>query len=247
MLSPLLVMLAMMGTQPQTTNRPSYLFKTDFEVNLPDNLRPERYCPRAGDLVLFDDHARWQRKLYECCGTSSPLHSGIVFSRPDGSLAILEAGPGAVFYVFIFELEDRLHSFSGTMLIRQLKTPLTPEQSQRLTEFSLAQEGKKYALGRLMLQGTPIRAQGPVRTHVFGKTVLDRERWTCSELVVAALAAAGVLDGKAFPANAMYPRDLCYDERYNLSPYYEPPALWYPRPELEHVGRGIRVIDPKGR
>jgi hypothetical protein len=51
----------------------------------------------------------------------------------------------------------------------------------------------------------------------------------------------------AFPANMMYPRDLCYDERFDLSPYYETPAMWYPRAELEEGERGVRVIDPKSQ
>jgi len=58
---------------------------------------------------------------------------------------------------------------------------------------------------------------------------------------VASLAVAGVWSVDAYPANAMYPRDLCYDERFDLSPHFETPALWYPRPELEHVGKGVRV------
>jgi hypothetical protein len=75
----------------------------------------------------------------------------------------------------------------------------------------------------------------------FGRTVLDRERWICSELVVAAAATAGVWTPETFPANLMYPRDLCYDERFDLSPYYDAPGLWYPRAELDRIGDGVRV------
>jgi hypothetical protein len=81
----------------------------------------------------------------------------------------------------------------------------------------------------------------------MGRTVLDRERWICSELVVAAATASGVLDPDLYPANMVYPRDLAYDEHFDFSPHYDPPAMWYPRPELEYVGKGIRVIGPKER
>ena len=38
-----------------------------------------------------------------------------------------------------------------------------------------------------------------------------------------------------------------YDERYDLSPHYRSPALWYPRADLEHVGTGVRIIAPRDR
>lgn len=247
MLSSLLAALALAGTLLETAERPSYLFKIESGPDRAVRLEGERYRPRSGDLVLFDHHIKLITNLYRCCGTSAPLHVGIVFYRRDGSPAILEAGPEAVQKVFVFDVDDRLHNYDGTILIRRLKTPLTPEQDKQLTEFSLEQEGKRYALGRLILQGTPFRPQGTLRSHLFGRTVLDRDRWMCSELAVASLAVAGVIDPKAFPANAMYPRDLCYDERHDLSAVLEPPALWYPREHPEHVGAGVRLRSPKER
>jgi hypothetical protein len=98
----------------------------------------------------------------------------------------------------------------------------------------------------LILQGTPLRPRSSFLADYFGRTVIDRDRWICSELVVAAAAVAEVWSVDTFPANMMYPRDLCYDERFDLSPYYETPAMWYPRPELERGIQGVRVIDPKG-
>ena len=89
------------------------------------------------------------------------------------------------------------------------------------------------------------RPRNSLLSSYFGRTVLDRERWFCSELVVAAATAAGVLDEEHYPANLMYPRDLCYDEHFDLSPHYEPPAMWYPRAQLEHIGAGVRIINPK--
>jgi hypothetical protein len=210
------------------------------------HVRSAPYHPQPGDIVLFDDHSLWQHRLYRCCGTAKPLHAGIVFCRPDHTFALLEAGPNASMKVYVFDLGERLHKFYGTILIRQPRTPLAPQQSQQLTSFSLAQEGKGYAVARVLLQATPFRPKGTsLRGDLFGCTVLDRNRWICSELVVAAAVAAGVLDGDHFPANAMYPRDLCYDERHNLRPWYEEAAMWYPRPQPEFVGDGVRVISAK--
>ena len=48
----------------------------------------------------------------------------------------------------------------------------------------------------------------------------------CSENVVAAATVAGLLDPKVHCANAMYPRDLAYDEKYDLSGAYHPAVPW---------------------
>jgi hypothetical protein len=203
------------------------------------------YRPQPGDIVMFDDHNAWTAKIYRSFGTGGPLHAGIVFQKPDGSTAILEAGTNAVRKVFVFDLEPRFKDFNGTILIRRLRKPLSAEQSKKLTEFTLAQEGKPYALGRLLLQMTPFRPRNAPLSQFLGGTVIHRDRWICSELVIASATVAGVWEHDTYPANAMYPRDLCYDERFDLSPYYETPWMWYPQPELEWLGKGVRVGNVK--
>ncbi len=244
-MSPLTLALLFSWALPDAAERPAFLFNMDSGSKGAIHLRGERYRPRPGDIVLFDHHIKAITNLYRFCGTSSPVHAGVVFQKRDGKLGILEAGPNTVQKVLIFDIDDRLHKFDGTILVRQLKSPLTANQSRRLTEFSHEQEGKGYALGRLISQATPFRPQGSLRGQLFGKTVLNRERWMCSEIVVAAMAVAGVLDAKAYPANAMYPRDLCYDERHDLSAAYQEPALWSPREQVDFLGGGVRV--PTGK
>jgi hypothetical protein len=92
----------------------------------------------------------------------------------------------------------------------------------------------------MLLQGTPFCCRTGLRHHLFAGTCMDRTRWLCSELVVAAATAAHILDPQAFPANSMYPRDLAYDETYDLSGLYQPPVLW-----VAHPPRDVRdnVID----
>jgi len=236
MLSSLVALAALVGTPPELTERPSYLF------NMTDTpMRAARYSPQPGDILLFDDHNPVTAKIYRWFGTGGPLHAGIVFRKSDGSMATLEAGTNAVMKVFNFDLEPRLHGFDGTILVRRLSKPLSDEQSRRLTDFAQAQEGKPYAIGRVILHMMPLRPRMTLLTPIFGRTVLDRDRWICSELVVASLASVGVLDGDVYPANAIVPRDLCYDERFDLSHAFERPALWYPRAELEREGDGVRV------
>jgi hypothetical protein len=233
MLPPLIVLTAFV-IAPQMADRSAYLFRATDKPGT-------RYHPRSGDIVLFDDHSPLTARIYNMFGTAGPLHAGIVFQKPDGKMAILEAGTNAVMKVFVFDLDTRLHGFDGTILVRQLRKPLNDEQTTRLADFALAQEGKPYSIGRVVLHMMPLRPRTSYLTPIFGRTVLDRERWICSELVVASAVTAGVLNGDDYPANAMVPRDLAYDERFDLGNYYERPALWYPRPHLEQVGGGVRV------
>lgn len=238
LLTSLLALASIAGTLPETLERPSYVFNMTLPTP-PD--RGERYRPRSGDILLFDDHSALTAKIYRLVGTDAPLHAAVVFRRKDGTLATLEAGTNAVMRVFNFDLRPRLHGFDGTILVRRLHQPLTEDQERRLADFAVAQEGKSYAIGRLALQGTPFRPRGTLLAPILGRTVVDRDRWICSELVVASLVVAGVFNVDDYPANLMYPRDLCYDERFDLSPHFHAPEMWYPRPELEYVGKGIRV------
>jgi hypothetical protein len=119
-----------------------------------------------------------------------------------------------------------MSNYPGDVMIRRPHRPLTREQCDSLTAFGLAQEGKDYALVRLFLQGTPLRCRFGLRKVLFGRTWLDRNRWTCSEIVVAAATAAGLMDPRRHPANAIYPGDLAHDRRYDLSGVYQPPVPW---------------------
>jgi hypothetical protein len=226
--------------EPRTT----YLFRMQAKDGKVEFQR-ELFAPREGDIVLYDSHQPWITRVYRLVGTDGPLHAGIVYKKADGTPALLEAGANYHFKVGSYDVPTRFGEYDGTILVRRLRAPLTPEQSKKLTEFCEKQEGKFYAVGRLVLQGTPLKARGKL-TSLLGRTSLDRDRWICSELVVAAATAAGVLDGKDFPANGIYPRDLAYDEQFNLGRFYHVPALWYPRGQLEYVDGGVRVA-PGGR
>src|SRR5581483_2105946 len=154
------------------------------------------YQPREGDLIFYDDHKLIWNVLFAYAGTGSPLHAGIVVKRADGRLAVLEAGPDDTVWVDLIDLRQRLEKFVGTVTIRRCKKELSKEQSLALSRFAILQEGKCYAVLRLLLQGTWLRPRGPLGL-LYARTYLDRDSWICSELAVAASVVAGLLDRNA--------------------------------------------------
>jgi hypothetical protein len=186
----------------------------------------EPYQPRAGDLVVYGDNSVVWRVLFALAWTGPPFHAGIVVELADGRPAVLEAGPYDRQEIRVMELLPRFLSHDGTIWVRRLRSPLSPENTRRLAEFAQAQTVKPYATGRLILEGTPFRAHGPVGERLFGSSRLDRANWFCSELAMAAAAVAGLIDPHAIKPNTVYPRDIFRDRPHDLSRTWEGPALW---------------------
>ncbi|MBI2804519.1 MAG: hypothetical protein HYX68_05990 [Planctomycetes bacterium] len=188
------------------------------------------YTPREGDLVFYDDRNLMWMVLFAYAGTGPPLHMGMVVKTKAGKFAILEAGPDDTVRVELLDLDKRLgqfqRDFKGIIQIRRCKKTLTAEQSKALTRFAHAQAGKRYAIGRLLLQGTWLRSRGPLREWLLGATVLDRDSWICSELSVAAGTVVKLFDPKVVHANVAYPLDLVNNERYDLSATWHDAAVW---------------------
>jgi hypothetical protein len=189
------------------------------------------YVPREGDLVFYDDHNPTWTALFALAGTGPPLHMGIVVKRTDGRMAILEAGPDDTLSVRLLDLAPRLRQFHrdfrGTITIRRCKVTLSPQQSAAQTRFAVAQDGKRYAARRLLVQGTPLRARGPLGP-LLARTRLDRDSWICSELAVATGTVAGLFDPREVPANATYQRDLVDNRRHDLRDVWQATAEWLP-------------------
>jgi hypothetical protein len=184
------------------------------------------YRPREGDLILYDDHKAIWNLLFAYAGTGAPLHAGIVVKKADGRLAVLEAGPDDTIWVELIDLNARLRKFDGTITIRACKKELSRAQSLALTRFAVRQEGKRYAILRLLLQGTWLRPRGPLGP-LLATTVLERDSWICSELVVAAASVAGLIDPHTVPANATFPRDLADNRRHDLCAIWHDGAAWH--------------------
>ena len=190
----------------------------------------EPYRPRQGDILFFDDMSKFWEFLYWLGHTAPPFHTGIVFKKPDGTCAILESGPDDTLYVYLLDVGPRLHTFEGVIQVRRCKVALTAEQSATLTRFALAQEGKRYAMWRLLLQGTPIKTRGGPLRLKLAKTHFDRQRWLCTEIVVAAAELVGLMDPAVIKATNTYPLDIVDDHMYTLLPVYEEAAYWSPHP-----------------
>ena len=193
----------------------------------------EAYVPQPGDIMLRLDHSVFWRITHYMALAFDPNGSGIVFARPDGSLAVLEAGPNDCMWIRTLDLLPHLKGYTdiGRVWIRKRIVPLTPEQSCQLTEFAQAQDGKLFALQRLGLQLTPFRTRGPIRTFFIGKPYFgNRLSFFCSELVCEACVAAGLLDPERTRPSATYPCDLFYGRSLNLfiNHHLDVNAGWYP-------------------
>ena len=197
-------------------------------LNTNPQSKPSPYEPQAGDIVLYDNFNKLYHLAFKIAKTAPPTHAALVVARPDGTPALLElTGPRMITAkVSIIDVETRLRSYPGIIMVRRLRQPLSPEQSHDLTQFAQTETGKSFAFGRVLLQGTPFSPRDGLGRELFGKTHLTRNPWFCSEMVVAGCARARLLDPRTHFANATYPRDLAYDEKMDLSPLYHPPVHW---------------------
>jgi hypothetical protein len=219
----------------------SFLYQPSFRMDhlLRGPARP--YAPQPGDLVFSTTESAFMRAAHHLAGAADPHHSGIVVARSDGRLAVLEAGPHNTLHVELIDVLPHLQGYARDqrVWVRRRRVPLTPEQSARLTAFAEAQDGKRFAWGRLLVQLTPLRSRGPLRTRFVGRPHGERRSYFCSELVLEACVAAGLLDPAVVRPAATYPRDLFFDRSPNpyldrtlkLGDCWEPPARWTSCPD----------------
>lgn len=214
----------------------SFLYQPAYSVDRYVRLPAEAYQPQPGDIFLAVTESWIMRLGHHLAGAADPHHSGIVFARSDGSLAIIEAGPFNTTIVTAWDAMKHLLDYEKTerVYMRRRKTPLTADQSARLTAFCEAQVDKPFAIWRVLAQVTPFRSRGSIRTEFCGKVKGNRDRWFCAELVTEAMVAAGLIDAELARPSATYPRDFFYESSPNpwvnryadLSGGWHPPALW---------------------
>lgn len=214
-----------------------YLYQTAFSTEDPLQGPGRSYIPQPGDIFLCTDQLLIARIGHKLAGASSPHHSGLIISRPDGSVAMLESGPHDTLWVRVLDLSANLGKYEDegeSIWIRRRKTPLTAEQSRRLTDFAMNQDGKLFAWGRVIGQLTPFRSRGPWTEWVGGPHGGNRYSYFCSELVLESLVAAGLLEPSRTRPAATYPCDLFYGKSANsfindnldINAFWEPPAPW---------------------
>jgi hypothetical protein len=231
-----LVAATLLGSAGPAGPGRSFLYQPAFCVDELQRGPAELYLPQPGDIMLRLDNSIFWRVTHYMALAFDPNGSGIVFARPDGSLAVLEAGPSDTMWVGTPDLLPHLQEYAaaGKVWIRKRRVPLTPEQSCRLTAFAMEQDGKRFALQRLGVQLTPFRTRGPLRTYFVGRPHGDRRSYFCSELVCEACVAAGLLDADRTRPSATYPHDLFFGR--SLNPFINrhldvnadwcPPARW---------------------
>lgn len=218
----------------------SFLYEPAYAMDKVLRGKAVAYDIQPGDIMLATDRNLFWKVTHDLALAGEPHNSGIVFRRPDGSLALLEAGPNDTLYVRTLDLDEHLGRYEakGPVWIRKRTKPLTAEESAQLTEFATRQDGKRFAVIRLGGQLTPLRTRGPLRTWIMGKPKGDRLSYFCSELVVEACVAAGLIDAKTARPSATYPYELFNDTSRNpylrryfsLAPDWDPPARWTPLP-----------------
>jgi hypothetical protein len=225
----------------------SYLYQPAYCIDEVLRQPAEPYWAQPGDIFLATDRALWARAGHRLALSGPPHHSGLVVARPDGQLAIMEAGPLNSLVVELVDVLGHLseHEQRGEKVyIRRRKMPLTPEQSARLTQWALAQEGKPFATLRLVMQITPFRTRGLLRTCFVGGPQGDRDKYFCSELVMETLVMLGLRSATDARPSATYPRDLFFDRSCNpvlnahqdLSEGWYPPARWTSCPVVPSPG-----------
>ena len=219
----------------------SYLFEPSYSLKEDPQGPAEFYIPQPGDLFLGTDESFFIRFGHTIVGGAGVHHSGIIFARPDGSMAVIEAGPFNEMVVRVLDPYQHMsnHVARGTKVwVRRRRVPLTPEQSAQLSAFALAHEGKPFALARGLSFATPFSRRGVLRTPFIGRPHGDRPRYFCSELVVECLVAAGLMDCETARPAATLPRDLFLghssnpylDRHLDMEPGWYPPARWLPGP-----------------
>src|SRR5262249_14758162 len=142
-------------------------------------LQPVPYFPSPGDIFLYDHGNKWHHFAYKCVGSGPPTHAAIGYQRADGTTALLElVGPTVRnAKLTLMDVAPGLTCYDGPSMIRRLRCPLHAEQAAHMRCFAEAQEGKDFAFGRILLQGTPLRPRHGLRHCLLGKTCLDRDKW----------------------------------------------------------------------
>jgi hypothetical protein len=204
----------------------SYLVQHELTPEGRSASRTIPYEPHAGDLVFFNDYKAHWVFLYKMVGSEGPYHAALIYRKANGEYATVEAGPNDTLTCRVLPLVPRLQEFPGTVQIRRVKTPLAPDQEAALARWAESQDGKRYALGRLLLQATPVRCRGPLRKEWFGATYTNRSAYLCAELAVAGGTTVGLFDPAKQPGNAIYPRDIIFNDKYDISATYHDADLW---------------------
>jgi hypothetical protein len=190
----------------------------------------ELYDPQPGDLYFGWSGGMPQKAAYRLVLAGPPSHVGMFVRMPGGEMMVLEATTDEPDYgdkpgVFLRPALWRLQTYQGPVWIRKLRCPLTPEESADLTQFALCQVGKPFARWRSILISPFARpTKGPLCAAITGPASLNRDKWFCSELLMAASVVIHRADRCRIKPTGTTPRDMFLDRQLDLSCHWEKPA-----------------------
>jgi hypothetical protein len=245
-----------------------YLYQPTFCIDHKFRYPARPYLPQPGDIYLStEDQWMLARVGHKVARSGAPHHSGVVFQRPDGRMALLEGGPENTLYIRALDLIPTLRKYYTyeRVWIRQRKIPLTCEQSRRLTTFAMAHADTSFGVVRMVMEGGPFRKKGYIRSRFIGRPdsanfdpndplASKTHRYYCSELATEALVAAQLLDPVTTRPPSMYPRelymgtsDIPYVRRHLDMTAWLPPSRWTAFPGTEPALRELPWIDGDDR
>ena len=162
-------------------------------------------------------------------GSAAPYHSGLVYKQPDGLCGAVEAGPNDSLECRTLDLKSRLYDWPHTLTIRRCKKQSDAGAIERDDEMGCSHRitsATHWADFCCRRRRSGLR--GTVRKTLFGATYLDRPSYLCAELVVAGGTVGGIFDAHIHKGNSCYPRDLIFNDVYDLSPLYHEAQVWIP-------------------
>jgi hypothetical protein len=195
------------------------------------------YQPQEGDIILFQTRNLLYRIVFTLLRAGPPTHVGMVVRRPDGELGLLEA-PQRRDFVTISPLPERLQTYDGKVWVRPIGTPLSEEESTRLTAFAVSQLGKPFNPSGALIPPFTRPYRGPLQRALGRPPRLDPPSWFCSQLVVAAGIVMGRLDPHRVCPLGTDPGDLASDRRFNIRRCWHPPLRWTCRPHAHESVAG---------
>ena len=124
---PLIFSGLLVGCDPGPIN--SYLFQPAYCIDEVRRLPATPYEPQPGDLMFATDDKVFWKIMHNLAGTGHPHHSGVVFRRSDGRLAVLEGGPYDTLFV-------------GTIDAPRVEARLVLRERSRLVVRAVDDEGR---------------------------------------------------------------------------------------------------------
>ena len=176
----LTLLCACFAVSGQPAGDPGFLYQPAFSLDNEIRYPLRCYQPQPGDMFFSTDKWWIIRFGHKIAGAHAPHHSGIILQKPNGQFCTLEAGPHNCLTIKILDMGESLASYeaAGNMVwVRRRSVPLTKEQSARLTQFAMAQDGKRFALFRMLGQVTHLGSRGLLWTGMVGSPNGDRDSY----------------------------------------------------------------------